>query len=178
MSDNRENRHNEELHDSKEKKYSFLQETVKDGQRSKEGIMGNLYRLAGRGLIFRLAAGLTFYALRPWAMTHLGGERVTIPLDQEETTIGNGTDTKDQEAQEEVIRYPDLTVEDYQEMDHALYQMALSAEKSVVEIYAVHRDEGWENAGEQAVSGIIFWDNGADLLIAAPARNVEDAEAL
>ena len=87
-------------------------------------------------------------------------------------------DHKDQEAQEEEIQYPDLTVEDYQEMNHALYQVALSAGKSVVEIYAVHRDEGWENAGEQAVSGVIFWDNGADLLIAAPARIVKDAEAL
>ena len=48
----------------------------------------------------------------------------------------------------------------------------------MVEIYAVHRDEGWENAGEQAVSGVIFWDNGADLLIAAPARIAKDAEAL
>ena len=48
----------------------------------------------------------------------------------------------------------------------------------MVEFYAVHRDEGWENAGEQAVSGVIFWDNGADLLIAAPARIVKDAEAL
>ena len=66
MSDNRENKHNEEPHDSEEEKYSFLQETVKDEQRSKKGIMGNLCRLAGRGLIFGLAAGLAFYALRPW----------------------------------------------------------------------------------------------------------------
>ena len=29
MSDNRENKHNEEPHDSEEEKYSFLQETVK-----------------------------------------------------------------------------------------------------------------------------------------------------
>ena len=72
-------------------------------------------------------------------MTHLGGEKVTIPLDQEETPVENETDTKDQEAQEEEIQYPDLTVEDYQEMNHALYQVALSAGKSVVEIYAVHR---------------------------------------
>ena len=42
MSDNRENKHNEEPHDSEEEKYSFLQETVKDEQRSKKGIMGNL----------------------------------------------------------------------------------------------------------------------------------------
>ena len=62
MSDNRENKHNEEPHDSEEEKYSFLQETVKDEQRSKKGIMGNLCRLAGRGLIFGLAAGLAFYA--------------------------------------------------------------------------------------------------------------------
>ena len=88
MSDNRENKHNEEPHDSEEEKYSFLQETVKDEQRSKKGIMGNLCRLAGRGLIFGLAAGLAFYALRPWAMTHLGGEKVTIPMDQEETPAG------------------------------------------------------------------------------------------
>ena len=106
MSDNRENKHNEEPHDSEEEKYSFLQETVKDEQRSKKGIMGNLCRLAGRGLIFGLAAGLAFYALRPWAMTHLGGEKVTIPLDQEETPVENETDTKDQEAQEEEIQYP------------------------------------------------------------------------
>lgn len=39
MSDNRENKHNEEPHDSEEEKYSFLQETVKDEQRSKKGIM-------------------------------------------------------------------------------------------------------------------------------------------
>ena len=31
MSDNRENKHNEEPHDSEEEKYSFLQETVKEG---------------------------------------------------------------------------------------------------------------------------------------------------
>lgn len=36
MSDNRENKHNEEPHDSEEEKYSFLQETVKDEQRSKK----------------------------------------------------------------------------------------------------------------------------------------------
>ena len=54
MSDNRENKHNEGPHDSEEEKYSFLQETVKDEQRSKKGIMGNLCRLAGRGLIFGL----------------------------------------------------------------------------------------------------------------------------
>ena len=45
-------------------------------------------------------------------MTHLGGEKVTIPLDQEVTPVENETDTKDQEAQEEEIQYPDLTVED------------------------------------------------------------------
>lgn len=65
MSDNRENKHNEEPHDSEEEKYSFLQETVKDEQRSKKGIMGNLCRLAGRGLIFGLAAGLAFLCPSP-----------------------------------------------------------------------------------------------------------------
>ncbi len=39
-----------------------------------------------------LQRGLAFYALRPWAMTHLGGEKVTIPLDQEETWVENETD--------------------------------------------------------------------------------------
>ena len=60
MSDNRENKHNEEPHDSEEEKYSFLQETVKDEQRSKKGIMGNLCRLAGRGLILDLQQALRF----------------------------------------------------------------------------------------------------------------------
>ena len=68
MSDNRENKHNEEPHDSEEEKYSFLQETVKDEQRSKKGIMGNLCRLAGRGLIFDVQTcdGKGFF-LQPFA---------------------------------------------------------------------------------------------------------------
>lgn len=180
MSDNREEKRNEEPHDSEEEKYSFLQETVKDEQRSKKGIMGNLCRLAGKGLIFGLAAGLAFYAIRPWAMTHLGGEKVTIPQDQEETQTEEEADTQQQDTSEEETKYPDLSVEDYQEMNKALYQVALAAEKSVTEIRAVHQDEDWENSGEEttAVAGVIFWDNSAELLIAAPSRIAKDAEAL
>ena len=45
---------------------------------------------------FGLAAGLAFYALSPMGDDTLGGEKVTIPLDQEETPVENETDTKDQ----------------------------------------------------------------------------------
>ena len=180
MSDNREEKRSEEPHDGEDEKYSFLQETVKDEQRNKKGIMGNLCKLAGRGLIFGIAASLAFYAIRPWAMTHLGGEKVTIPLDQEETQTEEEADTQQQDTSEEEIKYPDLTVEDYQEMNKALYQIALTAEKSVTEIRAVHQDEDWENSEEQttAVAGVIFWDNSAELLIATPSRIAKDAEAL
>lgn len=180
MSDNREEKRSEEPQGSEAEAYSFLQETVKDEQRNKKGMIGNLCRLAGKGLVFGLTASLAFYALRPWAMTHLGGEKVTIPLDQEETPQEEVPDAQDQETADEEIKYPDLTIEDYQELNKALYQVAREAGKSVTQIRAVHQDEDWENSEEQisGVTGVLFWDNNTELLIAAPARIVKDAEAL
>lgn len=74
---------------------------------SKKGIMGKLVQACRKRTDFWTCSRPCVYALRPWAMTHLGGEKVTIPLDQEETPVENETDTKDQEAQEK-IQYPDL----------------------------------------------------------------------
>lgn len=180
MSDNLEEKRSEEPHEGEAEQYSFLQETVKDEQRSKKGIMGDLCRLAGKGLIFGITASLAFYALRPWAMTHLGGEKVTIPIDQEEAPTEEDQDSQDQETTDEEIETPALTVKDYQELNEALYQVALEAEKSVTEVRAVHRDEEWEKSQEQTAgaAGVIFWDNGAEILIAAPAGIAKDAEAL
>lgn len=180
MSDNREEKQNEEPHGGEVEQYSFLQETVKDEQKNKKGIIGDLCRLAGKGLIFGITASLAFYAFRPWIVTHLGGEKVTIPLDQEETPTEEEQTSQDQETADEEIETPALTIENYKELNKALYQVALEAGKSVTEVRAVHQDEEWEKSQEQTtgVAGVIFWDNGAEILIAAPAGIVKDAEAL
>lgn len=180
MSEKKDEKRNEDPQGGPVEDYSFLQETVKDEQQNTKGFMGNLCRLAGRGLVFGIAASLAFYALRPWAMTHLGGEKVTIPLDQEETPAEDEEDTTPSQDTKEEIQYPELTVENYQELQKALYHVAVEAGKSVAEVRAIQPDEDWENTQESqsGVSGVIFWDNGSELLIAAPARSVKDAASL
>lgn len=179
MSENKDEKRNEEPQERQED-YSFLQETVKDEQQNKKGMMWNFCRLAGKGLVFGIAASLAFYALRPWAMTHFGGEKVTIPLDQEEAPAEDVEETEQKDETEEEIQYPVLTIENYQELNKALYNVAVEAGRSVAEVRAALPDEDWENAQEQStgVSGVVFWDNGSEYLIAAPARAVKDTAAL
>ncbi len=97
MSDNRENKHNEEPHDSEEEKYSFLQETVKDEQRSKKGIMGNLCRLAGRGLILDLQQACVLCP-SPMGDDTSGRREGNDSAGSGGNSVENETDTKNQDS--------------------------------------------------------------------------------
>lgn len=174
--------HTQEASESGED-YSFLQETVKDEQVNGKNIWNNVWNTFGktacRGLVFGLTACLAFCALKPWASAHLSGNQVTIPQDDEEETADQEPDTEEEAG--EVVEYPDLTVEDYCEMNRALYQVALTAGKCVAEVRAVHEEDGWENTKFDAVdsvSGVIVWNDGTDILVVAPSRVLKDASRI
>lgn len=185
MSENREenqrNVHQEEqeLHTQEtlesQEKYSFLQETVKDEQVTGKDIWNTVWKTAGKGLIFGLAACLAFCVLEPWVSRQMGGSEVTIPQDEEK-------EEEKQESEEDGAKEASvLTVEDYREMNRALYQVAAEAEKCVVEVEAVQDETVWENTKfdeVNSVSGIIVWDNGTEILILAPARILKDTKSI
>lgn len=161
-----------------EEQYSFLQETFKDEQNKKKNNFSVIWKTAGKGLLFGAAACLTFCALKPWAESKFGKNAsvVTIPTDEAEEEK-NKDDEKDQE-QEEEPKQALLTIDSYREMNRELYQVAVAASKTVVEITG-SQNGNWENSefdNKRSVSGVIFADNGKELLVLAPSRVTKDAD--
>ena len=165
-----------------EEQYSFLQETIKDEQKSGKKVFGAIWRVAGRGLIFGVAACVAFCVLKPWLETKLNGNpgEVTIPKDENTDEEDAADADKDAQTEEEPVQ-PALTIESYHAMSRELYQVAVTASKSVVEVTGTKGDESWEDASfdnKNSVSGVICADNGVELLILSPARVTKDAQTL
>lgn len=160
MLDDKENR--------QEEKYSFLQETWKDEQMRSKRIVGHIFRLAAKGIIFGVFASLAFSAIQPWAEAFFARETdvVTIPEDEEPEI----TDTQEDGTEQE------FSVANYREMSSALTDVAKEASKSVVVIEAVKDESSLETLGEASVSvsGVIVWKNQAEVLIASPSRIMDE----
>lgn len=161
-----------------EEQYSFLQETFKDEQKHKKNMYAGIWKTAGRGLLFGAAACLAFCALKPFIESKVGNNPgvVTIPTDDTEEEDKAKTEGKEEAEEEPVL--PSLTVDSYREMNRELYQVAVAASKAVVEVTGI-QEGNWEDTNfdeKNSVSGVIFYDNGMELLMLAPSRVVKDAQ--
>lgn len=159
-----------------EREYSFLQETIKDEKRSVKKMKNLIFKYAGLGLVFGIAASLGFCALKPWAEKRFQNdpEEVTIPVEEEEEQSVSVEET-------EVVVDQALTIDNYRELNHALVQVAEEAEKSVVVISAqteeaLGKSIRYNNKNE--VSGILLADNGQEFLIFAKTTVLKDALSL
>ena len=96
--------------EEEEETYSFMQETVKDEQKTPQQFWAGLWKTAGRGILFGLSACLAFCALKPWAESWFGRSGVvSIPQDEEPAAE---EDTQEEEpAAEEETAQPELTVD-------------------------------------------------------------------
>lgn len=153
--------------------FSFLQETIKEEPFNSKKLAGRIAGLAGRGLIFGLAASVGFCALKPWAESKFprSAKIVTIPEDEETDEAENETNT------EPVV--PTLSIDNYRELSQALSTVAAQAAKSVVELTGLREDAGWiEDKYDtvHSVSGIIIADNSQELLILASTAVINEAE--
>lgn len=164
-----DNKHESEEMDS-EKPYSFLQETRKDEQIKPKKIIGNILRVAGKGLVFGVGACLAFCALRPWVETRFARENdvVTIPEDEEALP-------EEQVGQEQIEE--DFSIDNYREMSKVLKGIADEVSKCVVTVEAVLVKDHIEDAETEptSVSGVVVWKNLGEILIAAPSRVLEDS---
>lgn len=151
--------------ESEENQYSFLQETIKPKSLSRQQLVKQLVRIAVYGIILGVFACLGFFALKPWAQNWFQGnaEPVTIPQDDESVE-----QTEEAEDQETVVQ--SLDADNYDEMMYSISQIAAEAEKCVVSVEPVQKEENWnaEVTGiKNGVSGVIVADNGRELLIFA-----------
>lgn len=157
--------------------FSFLQERIKKEPVNKKKLVRKIARVAGLGLVFGLAASLSFYALKPWAETKFQNKEteVTIPKDEEDEA------SKEEDQKEEPQTAPILTVDSYEEMNQALYAVVKEAEKSVVEVTGVRADDEWTNKSfdsVNSVAGAIVYNNGQQLLIVCKSSIAENADSL
>lgn len=162
-----------------EEEYAFLQETFKDEKGKGRISRGMVVKYACLGLVFGLAASLGFFALKPWAesMNLDNPDQVKIP----EEEVLNAEETE--ELPEETVEPQPLTIDNYREMNKALYDVGSETAKCVVEILGAGTEDDWQEAGYDkggSVSGIIVADNGPELLIFASSRvagNEENIQA-
>lgn len=147
-----------------EKKYSFLQETIKPKPISRQQLVKQLVRIAIYGVILGGFACLGFFALRPWAQDMFRGdlETVTIPEDEEETEDTGG------EAEEETPAEAESDADSYEEMIASMNDRADEAKKGLATVTPVQAEQDWNEqmTGIHAgVTGVIMADNGQELLI-------------
>lgn len=157
----------------KEEEYSFMQETIKDENGGYKKVRNLIFKCAGRGLVFGLAACLGFFALKPWAQEQFGNnpKPVTIPVEEEPEEK-----EKEKEKQPAV-----LTVDAYREMNRALVGVGNEVNKSMAEISAAENKKELEDTAydeKEGVAGVILVDNGTELLILGSYMETEEGAAL
>lgn len=156
---------------SDEKKYSFLQETIKPKPISREQFVKQLARFAVYGVILGVFACLGFFALKPWIQDRFRGDlkTVTIPEDEEPEEDGSGT------AQEDAV--PAANADSYEEMMASMNERAAEARKGIVSVEPAKTEADWkeEMTGiSTGATGVITADNGQDLLILADSSVCEE----
>ncbi|MCI8940797.1 MAG: PDZ domain-containing protein [Dorea sp.] len=160
-----------------EEEYAFLQETLKDERGRGRISRGMVVKYACLGLVFGLTASLGFFALKPWAerMNHDDPDQITIPEDE------NQNPEETEEVSEEIIEPPPLTIENYREMNKALYDVGNETSRCVVEVLGAGTEDDWQETEYDkvgSVSGILVADNGPELLIFASSRVAGNLESI
>lgn len=155
-----------------EEEYAFLQETLKDEKGKGRISRGMIVKYACLGLVFGLAASLGFFALKPWAESRNldDPDKVTIPEEPPEET---------EEVSEEINEPQPLTLDNYREMNKALYDVGNETARCVAEVMGAGPEDDWQGTEYDksgSVSGIIVADNGPELLIFASSRAAADVE--
>lgn len=122
--------------------------------------------------MFGLAASLGFFALKPWAESRNldDPDKVTIPEEPPEET---------EEVSEEINEPQPLTIDNYREMNKALYDVGNETARCVAEVMGAGTEDDWQGTEYDksgSVSGIIVADNGPELLIFASSRVAADVE--
>lgn len=121
----------------KQSDYMFMQETIKNDNRRGQRYRKSILKTAGLGLIFGIAACISFSALKPWIDEKFPDDSQKIVIPEEET------DTTDTEKKDETTTEKALDTDSHRELQQSLTDVASESAKSVVEIVGISGEQDW-----------------------------------
>lgn len=153
--------------------YSFMQEVIKEEKMDAKKVVKKVGKWTTLGLIFGLAACLSFHVLQPWAETRFqkDPEKVEIPKDDEVD--------EDETIVQDPSHEQELTIDSYRQLNILLGEVAMEAKKSVVQVSGIAQDQSWITGIEKPMSktsGLIVADNGRELLILTNYSSMKNAQ--
>lgn len=153
--------------------YSFIQEIIKEEKINVKKVGKNVCKWTMLGLVFGMAACLSFHMLKPWAETRFqqNPDKVEIPTDDE--LIEDDPVVQEPEQEQE------LTIDSYRELNILLGEVAVESQKSVVHVSGIKQDQSWITGVDNPSSettGLIVADNGREILILTNYSSMKEAQ--
>lgn len=170
-------------------KFSFINEKRKEKPVNKRRLLIQTAFIIAMAVVFGLVASLVFAYFQPKFQQMLYPEEhtvITLPKDEfhttEETEEIEPTETEEDDTQEPVVPEPrELELEDYQRLQNKMYAVGREANRFVVTVTGVKRDTDWFNNDYESKghsSGIIFENDGKELLILTERRAIADVQEI
>lgn len=160
---------------AEEKKYSFLQEKVKEKQGGREQIIKRCIRIAIYGLILGMFACLGFFALKPWMQRRSAGNTKTVTITDDEQSSENASENAAENEEK-----PSSDAKSFEEMTAEMNDRVKEAKKTIVSVSSIPTTEDQNSETTdvlQSVTGVITGDNGQELLIITDSSICTDASA-
>lgn len=170
-------------------KFSFINEKRKEKPVNKRRLLIQAVFIIAMAVVFGLVASLVFAYFQPKFQQMLYPKEdtvITLPKDEfhttEETEEIEPTETEEDDTQEPVVPEPrELELEDYQRLQNKMYAVGREANRFVVTVTGVKRDTDWFNNDYESKghsSGIIFENDGKELLILTERRAIADVQEI
>lgn len=180
------------------KESDFMIEKIKERPINKRKLLRRTLTTASMAVVFGLIACLTFLLLEPvinhWLYPEEPPEMVELPEDTEEIPpedmlvqdepedTPEGQEIKLEEEQiQQILSEVSLDVDDYRAMHASVTAYVGEINRSIVTVTGAVSNVDWFNESyesEGAVSGVLFYNNGKELLILADRSGIAKAETL
>lgn len=177
MSD--EKRENEE--------YSFITETIKDKPINRKRAFVKIIMCIGAAILFGGLSSFTFVITKPYfeekTKEEVPPDKITIPSDEMTDNMDEEVSKQEEQKPETVIvnNTVQLTVDDFKTLYRELANVAAKARKYMVTVTGVSSEIDWfsdtlENTNQ--ASGVIFANNGQEILILSKRELLNDAQKI
>jgi len=189
---------------------SFVSEKIKEKPLNKGKLFRRSFYIAASAIVFGIVACFTFLVLEPIISNWLYPEKInkiSIPDEEEEVSpeefltekeaekeaVAEATQAAKEVAKEaaeevaqsaiqdaQVAAEPMAGLDSYEKLYTELHDVAIKAERFVVEVTGLSQDVDWfqetiEN--KNSVSGIIVADNGVQVLVLADLKHLDNADS-
>lgn len=172
----------------------FMYEQIKQRPADHRKLIRSLMLTAGLAVIFGLIACICFVIAEPLINSALvaqeteiisfGEETEEIPpedLIADDAEIASRSEEEVRRLVQEVLKQENLNADQFGQIYDGLEKIAVSASRSVVEVYGITSDQNWwgdiyENS--RGTAGFIAAQTDSQVLILAPVKRISDAASI